>query len=408
MKLKSIGIIGSAVAFASLLGIVLLGVIARYLTHDENATFLTIWGVIFAGGGVLALIEQETSRQTTVAGEKDKRVPASVFQLAFVGFIATLVFMIFLAVLPFGRAVLGTHIFTYVVVQLALAGFSVQFLVRGILLGQGREIHYSLIVIGEAIIRLVLVFPVFFLVQASTFSAVIITSCGSFAWVIGIRTVLREVSLREGKESWSKIFSRFVPLAAGNALLACILTGFPTVVTGIIGSPQGLAILFSIVTISRIPLTLMSPVQTLLIPVATRALVSGESRKLYSLQLKLFTGVIICSVLFAVGGFLFGPWAIRFIFGSTYIAPAWLVAIMLAVSVMLAGALLQVAVFIPLEKYASVTFVWGLTLLATAAAVYFVPGSPTIRGTAGFVTASVASYIISTLKLQSSLKKYGQ
>lgn len=49
--MKRVGIIGVALIAASLLGILLLAWVARWLPPDENAAFIALWGGPFCRGG---------------------------------------------------------------------------------------------------------------------------------------------------------------------------------------------------------------------------------------------------------------------------------------------------------------------------------------------------------------------
>lgn len=406
MKGKSVGIVGIAILTAHFLGIVFLGFVARNLTHDANANFLAIWGFLFAGASVLTLNEQESARQAAIAKEYRRHVPVSAVQLALVSFIILFMCMLGVAILPVGRTVLGSSALVYISVFVAIAGFSVQYLMRGILLGQGKDGLYSVVVAFEAIIRLGLLIAFYLFVGATITTTVVATCSGAFAWVVCAHVFVRDVDYREGRKSIPDILRQFFPLAVGNALLACILTGFPMFVTALIGSSRGLALFFSIVTLSRIPLTLMATIQALIVPAATRALLTGNVKKLSDLQGKLLLGLIVSIPVLMIGGYIFGPWATTVIFGASYRPSPWLVAIMLGMSALLAVALLQVAVFVPLQQYGKIAVVWGMTVLVTMMAILLSHQyDSTTRGTWGFITASVGSYLLSTVLLRFSLKK---
>lgn len=76
--MKAVGVFGIALATSALLGIILLGTVARWLTLDENAAFVAVWGVVFSGSSVVSVIEQEASRQVTLSHVKRQPVPGSV------------------------------------------------------------------------------------------------------------------------------------------------------------------------------------------------------------------------------------------------------------------------------------------------------------------------------------------
>ena len=402
--MKSVGVIGVALASASILGLVFLGVVARWLTPDQNATFVSLWGLVFAGGSVLSVIEQETARQSTVAERNGVKVPSSVGQLAVIGLLGSFLALLVVYLLPFGSTVFGTNLALVALTYVAFSGFAVQFLFRGVFLGQHMDGLYALVIFAEAAVRVVAIGIIIVLGASPTpLWALVATVVGSLGWVPVLRHIAGRVSWREGREPWLLALKRVGVLAVGNAFLAGILTGYPTVTTAVIGSSAGLAVFFVIVTVSRVPLVLLSPVQALVIPVTTRALHNGRADLLAAMQRKLALGLAIGSTVAFAGGWALGPWAIRLLFGSQYDAPAWLVAVMLAATVILAGAILQASVFVSLQRYSLMVVTWGSALGSAVLAIMLTPGSATIRGTAGFVVAGIVGYVASVIALRRAL-----
>lgn len=402
--LTSIGTIGVSLLVASLLGVVLLAVVARWLTPDQNAAFITIWGVIFSGGSVLSVIEQESARQVTVAKERDQKTPASVIQLAVLGLVGALLGIVLLALLPFGKSVFGSSFWVILFTYVAVSGFSVQYLTRGILLGLGRNTQYAVVIFLEAGLRLVAAVAFIAVgLKPSVLLAVIAVCIGSFGWVPVVKTALMELDIRFGLERWRTAIKRVAVMAASAALLAPLLTGYPTLVSAVLGSSSGLATFFAIVSVSRIPLVLVAPVQALVVPITTRMILGGRQNALKRLQVLIVGVIVSCAALGYVVAWFCGPWAVELIFGDNYKADPALVAIMLAVTVIMAGSLLQVAVFISLERYYLIGVTWGISLVSSIVSLLMVPGNSVFKAAAGFVTIAVVSYVTSSIALQRSL-----
>lgn len=61
--MKTVGVFGLALATSALLGIILLGTVARWLTLNENAAFVAIWGVAFSGSSIVSVIDRGAGRR---------------------------------------------------------------------------------------------------------------------------------------------------------------------------------------------------------------------------------------------------------------------------------------------------------------------------------------------------------
>ena len=129
--MKTVGVFGLALATSALLGIILLGTVARWLTLNENAAFVAIWGVAFSGSSIVSVIEQDASRQVTLSQARRQPVPGSVGQLAILAVLGAAAALVVLTFLPMGTRVFGGSLWLVALTFVSLTGFSVQFLVRG-------------------------------------------------------------------------------------------------------------------------------------------------------------------------------------------------------------------------------------------------------------------------------------
>ncbi|QIK71726.1 hypothetical protein G7070_04865 [Propioniciclava coleopterorum] len=169
-----------------------------------------------------------------------------------------------------------------------------------------------------------------------------------------------------------------------------------------------MATLFAVVTLSRVPLVLLSPVQAMAVPLAVEAIHGGRVAALGSLQRRgalLFTAA---AALLGAGGFLLGPWAVQIFAGPSYQADPWLVALALGASAFMAGALLQAAVFIALERHIHVVTTWASAVAATVLVLVGAPGGREQVGLAAFVTASLVAYLVSGVLLRVALRRRSQ
>lgn len=399
------GAIGVALILASGLGFLLLALVGRWLSRDDNAAFLSLWGLVFGFGSVISAIEQEIARQATAAALAGRRTPGSVAQLAALALGACVVVLGIVAVLPLGRSTLQGSAAITVLAFVALAGFTGQFLARGVFLGSRQTGRYVAVLVAEAALRVLLAAVLFFGgVAPSLPLAVACIVVGCLGWLPLVPALARSVDWRSGHEPWRAASGRVGALALANGLSSLVLTAFPTLVTAVVGASDGLADLFGVVTVSRIPLVLVSPLQALTVPLAVQALHTGRVAQLGSLQVRLAAGASAAAVGLAGAGWLLGPWAMGLFLGEKYaaVSPA-LVAWVLATSALLAAALLQAAVFIALERYRLVVLTWALAVAAAVAAL-LLPGAPEARGMAAFVAASVVAFGASGVLLQRAVR----
>lgn len=398
--------LGAALVAASGLGFLLLGMIGRWLPRDDGGQlFLSLWGLVFGFGSVLAATEQEIARQTTVARLEGRRAPASVLQWAASGLAGTAVG---LGLLWLARPGLFADSVVLVgLAAIALVGFTGQFLTRGILLGRAESGPYAMVVLLEAAIRVVPAALLLALaVQPSVALALAAVVLGCFGWLVYARTAARAVDPSGPRQHWGAVVRGLALLAGANALSSLVLTAFPTLVTAVLGEQPGLAVLFAVVTLSRVPLVLIAPLQAMVVPIAVEYLHGGRGRDLAALQVKGGFLGMAAGLLLAAGGYVLGPWAVRLFMGPQYEASPVVVATTFAASAVMALALLQAAVFIALERYSLVAITWGVAVLVAVSALYLAPGTPADRALTAFVVATLAGYSTSGLLLRGALRSH--
>lgn len=398
---------GIALVISSVLGFVLLGVVARWLPPDDNAAFLSVWGIVFGFGSLISASEQEIARQATHAKLEGTPVPAGVAQYALIGLVGSVVALGFILAFPWGAAVFRGSVVSVLLTLLAVGGFTVQFLARGVFMGTGQITRYIVVLLLESLLRIVLAGAlVLAAVPPSLPMAIAAIVVGSFGWLPVVRGLWRSVNWRSGLSPWRTVMERIGTLSLANGLSSLVLTAFPTLVTAVLGSSRGLAVLFGVVTVSRVPLVMASPVQAMAVPLAVRALKGGRAHQLSALQVRLGLGATVAAALAGVGGYFLGPWGMRVFMGPRYEAPPLMVALLLAASCYMAVALLQAAVFVALERYWLVVATWAVAVGLAIASLLAYPGADEERGMWGFVAASLGAYAFSTVLLRASVRRH--
>jgi O-antigen/teichoic acid export membrane protein len=248
----------AAAAVSGIAGYVVLVLVARHLTPEQNAEFLVFWGALFGVFGVLIGIATETTRAVHAASRTPATSGARV--LPEVVLLAGAVGVVLGASgLVWAPAVLGPEwpqLLAALVVGTVL--FASHCFVAGTAAGRGRWSTYALLVGAESVIRLVLV------VAAALAGALV----GGLAWAVSLAcgTWLLVSLLPAGRTpgaltvtgdvSRNGLRRRLVASCAASGASALLLVGFP-VLLRLTTSDQvfaGAAPVILAVSLSRAPL----------------------------------------------------------------------------------------------------------------------------------------------------------
>ncbi|WP_454043146.1 hypothetical protein [Cellulosimicrobium sp. Marseille-Q8652] len=372
--------VGVAIAISSVVGYLLLAVVGRALTPAEFGLFVSFWGVLFGLAGSLSTIEQEAARQAAEPGTSARapirRVAATAGVIAATAAALTLLPPVALRFYGDADSRLG------VLVLVAVLGFAVQFTVRGILVGSGQVRRYSVLVILEAVSRLVVLLVLWATVGLTLGTAAAAVVVGSYAWLVYARQLRRPASgpvtdpgrgtttgTDDGRASWSASAARAGSLMLAAGLTASMITGYPTMVTAFSGGELGAAggTVFAALTVSRVPLLFVAPLQALAVPAIVRWRHSGggTARARRFLLLGVAATLVVGAAL-ATGAWFLGPWAVRLAYGADYvIAPAAIAGLVFS-ACLLAGLQLMSAALIAFGSYRWVVVVWATGAVSTA------------------------------------------
>ncbi|MBU4214661.1 MAG: hypothetical protein KJ792_08405 [Actinobacteria bacterium] len=374
-----------AIGIASVAGFALLALIGRLLSPADFGRFVAFWGILFGLGSSLSTLEQETARRTA-SGVDDSgtSIPAvTTVSALLAALVAAVTLLPPVAARLYGSA--GSHI--GIVVGLAAVGFAVQFTVRGVLMGSDSLGAYSGLVVAEALTRLVLVLAVAASIGVTLSTAAISVAAGSFAWLGWFgraRVVLPRVAIPVAE--WGRAARRSTSLMLAAALNASVVTGYPTMVAGLTGHASGGAsgAVFAALTVSRVPLLLVSPIQALTVPAVVRWRLAAESGGPSRLRRLLVLGTVGSGALGAIGaaiGWFWGPWLVQLVYGAAYVVSPGAVALLVLSAFLLAWVLLLSATFIALSGHAQMITMWAVAVAATALWLVVSP-QPVVQTTA--------------------------
>lgn len=390
---RQLGLLSVSFFTASALGLLLLVVVARWLGVEENLHFQAVWALIFTFASVIGSLEPEVTRQSTTASLEGRRTPVGAVQAVGLAALASLAVLAVFLLTPQGREVIDGSVAVLVLTLLSLVNVAVLILARGVLLGARAMRAYSAVLVGEALIRVVLVAALVVAdVDAAVEWAVVATVAGSLVWVVVLTRIVRSVDWRGPRDPWRSVAATVAALCIANGLSALVLTGFPAVTVALLGKSPDLAVLIAVITLSRAPLALLAPVQALTVPTVVRWSRAGDTHHLTRALEYIAGGSAVTALVGAGIGYVAGPWAVALVLGPDFRPTATVAAVVAAATCVMAGALLQAAALVALQRYWSVTTCWAGAIASTALVMVAAPWGTEARGLAGFTVASVVAF----------------
>ncbi|WP_258726405.1 hypothetical protein [Cellulomonas sp. NS3] len=361
--------IGVAIGVASLAGYALLALVGKVLDPASFGLFVAFWGVLFGLGSSLSTIEQESARRAanseTETGPSTGTVTAAAAVLAVGAAALTLLPPVASRLYGDPESTIG------LVVVVAAFGFAVQFAVRGVLIGSDEVGQYAGLVVAEALSRLVLLLVIIVAVGLTLPTAAVAVGVGSFAWVLWARRLGSVVPLgRPQVRTLGPALRRAASLMVAAALTASVITGYPTMVTALTDTPPGAAggAVFAALTVSRIPLLLVSPIQALAVPAVVRWSAQGDGAPspLRRMLVLGTGGAVLLAVVGGLVGALVGPWVVRVVYTDEYDVEGLAVGLLVASSCLLAWVLLLSAALVALSAYRHMIGAWAVAAGSTA------------------------------------------
>ena len=382
-----------------------------------------------AGPGLFAGLEQETSRVVSsgLAAGVDPR--PGLRRAATVGIALTGVAM--LVLLALGPVLIprsfGGHAGLLLWLLLGVTGSAEAFLVRGILGGARRFRGYAVTLAVEGLGRLLpcLAVAALGVTNVNVYGLIFAGATGlaaasAFPWLrrglplpaAGAAPAAEaDRAARSRKDGVGAVEAghglraivRGVALLGVATLLAQLVANLaPLVVTGrMLGSRSdeltAVAFGFAFV-LTRAPLLVFSPVQALLLPRLTSAVVQGRLDAVRA-QVRAGLGIVgLLGLIGSVGAAAVGPWAVQHVFGAEQ-PPSALVMGLLGVStglLMVVQLLQPVLVATGRHRTASVAWIVGTAVLV---GLLVLPGPPVTAALIAQLTAAAVVALVSTLGL---------
>lgn len=404
-RTRSFGLVGLGIVAAGLLVNAYLAIVARNVSAAEYAYFGAFWALAqVAGFGMFLSVEQETARLLQTPGRPPGVLRAALLTAATMAVgqlaVVTLAF-------PLLWEAFGAHSLAVVAFGVLCVVSSGQFVVRGALIGMDRLGRHALIMVVDAALRVVLASLVagLFADPGSAEFAWTLTAAIAASHAPQLVSLLRRRT-RAATEPDSRVprlgprvvWSAVAPLLLGSLCAQLLLNGPPVLIPLLAESTADITRagqFLAAFTLARVPLFLVIPLQTALLPMLTAVLHAGNRRTLVSVMARLSLGLLGLAVAALVLGFLAGPLLVELIFGAQYVLPGGDVALLAVGVAAYIGLVLVTQVLVASAWHRTVAWSWLSGLVVAAVVLVLVPDL-LLAAELAFLLGSAAGWLTGT------------
>jgi O-antigen/teichoic acid export membrane protein len=398
--------VGLAIVGSGLLVNAYLAIIARSVTAAEYAYFGAVWSLaLVAGFGVFLPIEQETARLMQVPDRPRGLLRAALLTAAS---LAAVQVVLVAAAAPWLARAFGGHGVTVVAFGLLCLVSAGQFVVRGALIGMDRMGRYSLIILVDTVLRVTFAGGV----------ALLAADPGSpaFAWTlvaaIGLahapqlfllatrRTRLGQVpALGTHTVTVPEVRRAVAPLLLGSLCAQLLLNGPPVLIPALAQNEVEVTRagqFLAAFTLARIPLFLVVPLQTALLPTFTTLLHTGDRAALRRILAGLAVGLAALGAAALALGYFVGPLLVGLIFGDQYVLGGRDVALLAVGVAGYIGLVLVTQVLVAAVRHRLVAVSWLAGVVVAALILATVPDL-LLGAELAFLAGSITGWLVGTL-----------
>ena len=389
-----------------------LAISARALGPEKYAPLGVLWALTYVVcPGVFLPLEQEVGRALSTRRAKGLGGGPLIKRAALAGGVAA-------AVLIAATAASGplslNHLFDnkvllLVALMVALGGYYVEFLVRGVLSGNGRFKAYGVILGSEALLRMLACFAL---------AVVGVDTVGPFGVIIGMAPVAATlIGVRKERNlitpgpdaPWSELSTALGYLLAGS-VMAQLLVNAGVFAVQILADadqkgPGGVAGRFlNGLIIARVPLFMFQAVQAALLPKLAHLAGEGRHEDFRTGLKRLLAVVVGIGSLATVTAFAIGPFVVTTMFGKGFELSHKDLAYLAGASAIYMLALALAQALIALANYSRVVLGWAAGLVAfvgvTAIGEELLP-----RVEHGFLAGSIAAAVVMGVSVRTMLSR---
>jgi O-antigen/teichoic acid export membrane protein len=389
-----------------------LAISARALGPEKYAPLGVLWALTYVVcPGVFLPLEQEVGRALSTRRAKGLGGGPLIRRAALAGGVAA-------AVLIAATAATGplsvSHLFDdkvllLVALMVALGGYYVEFLVRGVLSGNGRFKSYGVILGSEALLRMLACFAL---------AVVGVDTVGPFGIIIGLAPIAATlIGVRKERDlvtpgpdaPWSELSTALGYLLAGS-VMAQLLVNAGVFAVQILADadqrgPGGVAGRFlNGLIIARVPLFMFQAVQAALLPKLAHLAGEGRHEDFRTGLKRLLAVVVGIGVLATVTAFAIGPFVVTTLFGKGFELSHKDLGYLAAGSAIYMLALALAQALIALASYSRVVLGWAAGLVAFVA-VTAIGKDLLPRVEHGFLAGSIAAAVVMALSVHGLLSR---
>jgi O-antigen/teichoic acid export membrane protein len=337
---------------------------ARTLGPERYASLAVFWATVYLlGPGLFLPLEQEVARG--VAARRATGLGAlPLVRRALIFGAAVVAVLVAAAILFRGPLVerLFDEGFLVASLAIALAGYALQHVVRGVLAGGRRFGSYGLVLGTEGMLRLL---------AAPALATLGVAVAGPFGLVVGLAPLVSLlVGLRPaagvvepGPEAhWGEL-SRALGYLLMSSLLAQYLAIAAPIVVKLLAPPGRGAVaghLMASLVMVRVPLFLFQAVQPPLLARLSGLAGAGRTAELRAVLQRLAGGLSLAVAATLLGTFALGPWAVSTFFGPKFALPRTDLLLLAGGTAALIVAMALAQALIALSLHARLALAWLL------------------------------------------------
>ncbi|MCS5731026.1 hypothetical protein N1031_14765 [Herbiconiux moechotypicola] len=394
--------VGAASLVSAGVGFAVLLIAPRILSGPDTADFLAFWSFLFAWFGILGGLSAESTRAVHDSDRRaepaaSRREPRMLGVGLGVG--VALGVLLWATGLWWGPLVLGpAHAGLALPLSAAVALFSGHAVIVGVLGGRLQWNTFARLVIGDSLLRILLV-VVAALVAASVAGLAVAASVASVTWLLGllVSPTLRRAAAARADVGLGPFLRRLGHACLASGSSAVLVVGFPVLLrlTSSEAVYDAAAPILVAITFTRAPL---------LIPLnAYQGVAIAHFLNNRSLGFRALVPVARLIALVAVGGAvlggLLGPFLLTWYYGPDYVVGPFTVAGLVLAAGMLALLTITGALCLALDWHSAYSAGW-LAATALAVVVLLLPLGLELRAVLALLLGPVAGLVVHAVALR--------
>lgn len=378
---------------------------ARVLSVEANKEFLVFWGLLFAVFGVVAGTQTESTR-AIAAGlrleregvERDGERASAVKVALVLGLVAGAV-MLVAAPVWVPRMTPSTGLVATACVALGAFFYAGEMSMSGAFAGSRLWGHYSLLMAGEALLRIVLV-GVVALTVGSLAGFEVASAVPALTWLAFLLVPTGRRVLRARADVAARRLAGFnLQAMISSAAWAVLVTGFATMLelTSHGADAAEMATVMLAVTLTRSPI--MIPLQAFQ-GVLITSIAGADQHDRTAMITKYLAALAGVGVVLAGLAAWIGPWLMRVIFGEAYSPTAWLVGLLTLAATGMAALVLTGATTVALGLHRDYAAGWILAAVVAFLLMWALPFGVSGRAIVALSVAPVCGSLVHLLAIR--------